>query len=192
MFKFGVEFEIEGIEKLKISLARNMNVEKLEALASTLLYVGYPENAKTPDGQSIAKYAKANNYGVYTGEGSEAQVRIPPRPFMQNALEHSKYRNARNRYIKTIVNQISMRGLDPQVALNRLGTLVVNHIKSSIRDGEWTPNAPSTLKRKMNKGKSNKKGSPKPLIDTGAMLQATTYVLIPAKKANIISKEEKL
>ena len=151
-----------------------MNIDKLERLAAHNLLVGYPANSKTKDGQSIAKYAKANNYGVYTGK-----VRIPARGFMEYALTAKKYTQPRERLIESVIKNVNKTGLSPEVGLNRVGVQVVNHIRDSIRTGPWVANAPSVQAAKLKK--SNGKGTPKPLIDTGAMLRATTFLLVPRK-----------
>ena len=50
--------------------------------------------------------------------------------------------------------------------LETAGSVGADLVKEAITDGEWQPNAPETVRRK---------GSDKPLIDTGAMRQAATW-----------------
>lgn len=54
--------------------------------------------------------------------------------------------------------------------LRRTGTIAANGAKRWFTDARnaWAPNAPSTI---------NRKGSDKPLIDTGALRRAITYVI---------------
>jgi len=151
-----------------------MNIDKLERLASHNLLVGYPANSKTKDGQSIAKYARANNYGTYTGK-----VRIPARRFMEYALTAKKYTEPREKLIESVIKNINKNGLNPETGLNQIGIRVVNNIRDSIKNGPWIPNAPSVLAAKLKKSKG--KGTPKPLIDSGAMLRATTFLIVPRK-----------
>ena len=53
-------------------------------------------------------------------------------------------------------------------SLTRVGIVAQGDVQMSISTGNWEPNAKSTIRRK---------GSSRPLIDTGAMRQAVTWVV---------------
>ena len=57
---------------------------------------------------------------------------------------------------------------DASAAAKDIGAKSVGMIQQEIVDGNWTPNAPSTIA---------KKGSDHPLIDTGLMRQSVHYVV---------------
>ena len=63
-----------------------------------------------------------------------------------------------------------------------MGTMAVNNVRDAILTGPWAPNAASTEARKLakSKGKKSKYGV-KPLIDTGDMINAVTYIVKEAK-----------
>ena len=58
-------------------------------------------------------------------------------------------------------------GATAETVLKRVGALGVRLVQEKIVSGSFKPNAPSTIR---------KKGSDKPLIDTGRMRQSVKYV----------------
>lgn len=102
----------------------------------------------------IAEYATANEYGLNN---------IPARPFMRNTYQENS-----GNYQKIIENVIYdvLSGDDVQAGLTKVGMQMQNDIKDNIKNGDWTPNATSTIK---------KKGSSKPLIDKGKMLSSIHF-----------------
>ena len=73
---------------------------------------------------------------------------------------------------KDQVHQIAQNALSSaasaQETASIIGAAAVGIIQKEIVDGQWTPNAPSTIK---------KKGSDRPLIDTGHMRQSCHFVV---------------
>jgi len=57
-------------------------------------------------------------------------------------------------------------GEDPEDHLNRVGVVAVGEVQEQIRRGDYKPNAESTIARK---------GSDKPLIDKGRLIQSISY-----------------
>ncbi|MCP4481413.1 MAG: hypothetical protein GY817_01105 [bacterium] len=70
------------------------------------------------------------------------------------------------RYSKSFISGISK-------ALGIMGQTIVKDIRKTIRAGIEPPNKESTLRAKMKKGKGKK--TPKPLIDTGRMINSISY-----------------
>lgn len=91
------------------------------------------------------------------------KIVIPARPFMRNAwgIFVARRRDIQRKIAKDIITG----KITAQVGLEQIGMALEGCIKKSIRNGVWTPNAPSTVR---------KKGFNKPLIDSGHMLQSIT------------------
>ena len=91
---------------------------------------------------------------------------IPERPFMRFSNEQNKgaYRSINRSNAKKIMRgEMTMRR-----ALDLLGIAAQGHIQQSIVDLRSPANSPATVKAK---------GSSNPLIDTGEMRQAVTYLV---------------
>ena len=109
------------------------------------------------DGVTIAMVAAWNEYGT---------EHSPSRPFMRDTV-----RNGKEKIINHATNEAkkAIRGDgDINVLLNSIGAHTKGLMQQEIRNGEFAPNAPSTIA---------KKGSSKPLIDTGRMRQSVVYVI---------------
>ena len=100
--------------------------------------------------------------------GSPAR-HIPARPVLEPAIVAPGNREAIAYELSQAVTA-NLNGQSPLRSLKRAGIAGSNAAKSWFTDSRngWAPNAPSTIKAK---------GSDKPLIDTGALRQAITYVV---------------
>ena len=67
------------------------------------------------------------------------------------------------------IKQVILGNITGQAYLENIGTFVVKRIKSTIKNGNFTPNKESTLKRK--KGSS-------PLVDTGSLINSISYMIV--------------
>lgn len=92
--------------------------------------------------------------------------RIPARPFMKQTLENNE--DEISAFTKALVQRVADGNETVESAANSLGAKVKSLMQQEIRNGEFVPNAPSTIR---------KKGSSHPLIDTGTMRQSVTYVV---------------
>lgn len=102
------------------------------------------------NGMDVAEVAMRNEFGDDT---------TPSRPFMRQAIENHG----------TEISQIVKRAVQRDNAadiLNLIGDGVSQLIRDEIDNGDFAPNAPSTIARK---------GTDKPLIDTGTMRDAVGY-----------------
>lgn len=117
--------------------------------------VGFPESKST---RSNIEKAVWNEFGTRRG--------VPERPFMRNALRNNAtiYKKA----LRASASKILLGDVTLKSVLNKLGALVQGDIQDEITAMREPPNAPQTVKRKR---------SSKPLIDTGAMRQAVTWVV---------------
>jgi len=134
----------------------------IEALNSKYVKVGIIEGTGTnKDGVSIAQYAYWNEYG--TGKG------IPPRPFIQQGIQKNKSKIEKVQ--EALCKKVVSLKLTADMAYEQLALFMEGLIKESLERGGWTPNAPSTIK---------KKKSSRPLIDEGTLVGAIKGVVCDA------------
>lgn len=121
--------------------------------AAGTLRVGFLENAKYPDGTSVAMVAAVNNFGA-PSRG------IPPRPFFSDmvAEKSDSWPDA--------IGALLEAGHDPDTALALAGEGIAGQLRDSIVNGEYAPLAESTIERK---------GFDKPLVDTSHMLNSIGF-----------------
>lgn len=94
----------------------------------------------------------------------EQGLGVPKRAFMTPALQQN-----RNKYLKFAAGQITpiiMRRQTLNGAWQRIGMMAVADIQQYMVTAQFTPLSPITIKRK---------GSSRPLIDSGQMRQSITY-----------------
>lgn len=114
------------------------------------LEAGFLEGVTYPDGMSVPMVASLNEFGTYN---------IPPRPFFRNAINKNSDK----------WGKIFLQGMQKQNAKNAFGLLgerIRKDIVQSINDTNEPPNSPVTIARK---------GSSKPLVDTGLMRASVNY-----------------
>lgn len=133
-------------------------LQELKALASKQVTVGFKAGEVfDADGMDVAKKAAINEYGTDT---------IPARPFMRQTIEN--HVDELTKYCQSMAKSVKNRGSADEV-LQGIGEHLVKMVRDEIENGEFEPNAPSTIRRK---------GSDKPLIDTGQMKDAVRYFII--------------
>ena len=120
----------------------------LEELDGVTIKVGWPSGGETAE---IAMY---NELGTST---------IPARPFMKQAFENAQ--DEVEDFVVTGLKKVATSGAFQQF-LNLLGVKLVDIVQSEIEEGSFTPNAPSTIR---------KKGSAHPLIDTATMKNSISF-----------------
>jgi len=129
--------------------------KELEQLAKMEVQVGFQtDSGSYENGATLAEVAAYNELGTSS---------TPARPFMRKSFEnHEKeLQNACDQVNKTLA-----KGGTTQQALDELGAFVKGLVQEEIVSGDFAPNADSTIA---------KKGSDKPLIDTGFMRQSVNY-----------------
>lgn len=143
----------KGIAALKV----------LDEMSDMSIEVGFHEGQVADDGSTpLAAIAYWNHFGTVSEDGS---VAIPARPFMDELEKQSDQLSA-------FCTAAVQNAVDAADATKKIGAKSVGMIQKGITDGQWVPNAPSTIK---------KKGSDKPLIDTGRMRQEVHYVVKKGK-----------
>ena len=182
LFKPSIKLSVEP-KVIIARVERAVNRQELERLGEYDVYVGWASDARAvtdEDGKtvSIAVYAKANNYGTYTKAGNGKRVRIPARPFVTFAMNNEKYVDQREEVVQQGAKAIRKRQLTAKDVLSLLGMKGVENIRHSIKFGPWKENSASTLIRKLAKAHGKDNGeAPRPLIDTGQMIDRVTYVV---------------
>lgn len=174
MFKPSIKFSVEP-KVLVQRVKKKMHLNELQKMGEYDVLVGWNSDAVATDENnkkvSIAKYAKANNYGVY-------KTKLPPRPFVTNAINNEKYIEEREEVVKQGGRAIERGKVTHFEVLTALGITGVKNIRDSIKNGNWRPNSVITTIRKLNKHKGKDNGyEPRPLIDTGQMIDRVTYVI---------------
>lgn len=109
-------------------------------------------------------------YQLYLYEHGSPLWHIPPRPVLEPAIHYHRDIIARQ---LSAAAQAALDGQDPTPGLHKAGQLAVNVVKDWFVNpiNMWPPNAPSTVERK---------GSDRPLIDTGNLRNSITYVVANA------------
>lgn len=190
-----------GIAKVAKTSDLTPEVKKLlDDLAKTQVYVGIPEGSDStrPEQGEQSEITNAellyiHTYGVRqkemreemnpqveSGEMSYSKAyqlylqshgsplwHSPPRPVIEPAIEKNKDSIAKQ--LRKVV-ETALDGQDPENELQKAGMLGQNIARAWFTDpaNGWAPNSPVT---------EEAKGSDKPLIDTGELRKAITYVV---------------
>jgi len=134
-------------------------IEKLKKLKNKVLQVGILKDAgQNEDGQYIADYALANEYGVG----------VPERSFMRSTADEKSAEWNKN--IDKIVDKvIENPNVDTDVMIELLGAKIVGEIQEKISSNIPPPNSEATKKRKK---------SSRTLIDTGIMRSSINFEIV--------------
>ena len=162
--------------------------EEMDKLKSMCVKVGVTEDAgaQTVDGGlTLAQIAERNELGVMgppVSQHGDGKWFIPPRPFVRGWADGKRELIAKTQ--EMITKKVSSGKWSADDAIKRLGEFGQSGIKSYIRNGEFTPNADSTVLKKT-KGKG---GKTKPLIDTGTLRNSIRYQIIKKPVATVSEK----
>ena len=121
--------------------------------------VGVPEGKREEDGTPVAMIAAVHEFG------SPSQG-IPERPFLRVAVQRNRQKYVRLNRINLVKMLRGQATVDQ--ALRQLGEMAKGDVQTEIRSGDFAPLKPATIKRK---------GSSRPLIDTGQMVQSIAWEL---------------
>lgn len=121
--------------------------------------VGVPEGKREEDGTPVAMIAAVHEFG------SPSQG-IPERPFLRVAAQRNRQKYVRLNRINLVKILRGQATVDQ--ALGQLGEMAKGDVQTEIRSGVFTPLKEATKKRK---------GSSRPLIDTGQMVQSIAWEL---------------
>ena len=127
------------------------------------LLVGVPQEKTEREGNS-EPITNAELMFIHTN-GSPIK-NIPKRPTIEPTIEENKERIS-EMFNKTVNKILNKKG-DGRADLEKIGIWTVNKIKAKFGSDDLIPNAPATIA---------KKGSDRPLIDTGQLRNSITYVI---------------
>lgn len=154
--------------KVKVTVDKTAEVVKsVQALTGKQVMVGIPATNAYRPGETVT-----NAMLGYIHEFGSPAAHIPPRPFLIPGIESVK---------DQVVNRLqaaAKKALDGDVsavdsALMQIGLLAQSAVQKKITDGPFVPLAPATIAARKAKGHAGIK----PLIDTGALRQAVSYVI---------------
>lgn len=136
-------------------------VKELNKLAVAIGYQSGEAFEEDENGNSVdvCQIAVWNEFGTNRG--------IPSRPFMRDTVDkhEAEWNNALKKYANMAVG-----GMSGKQVMEQLGLYGVRAVQSEIKNGDFAPNAPRTVRMKK---------SDKPLIDTGRMRQSVNYYVKP-------------
>lgn len=143
---------LKGGDKLQAALA------KIAAGVSkpATLQVGFLEGATYPDGTSVPMVAAIQEFGA-------PNAGIPPRPFFRNMIAAKS-----PEWPKAVGDLLTANEYDATKALEMTGEGIKGQLQQSIVDTNSPTLAQSTI---------DAKGSAKPLVDTGHMLNSVDYTV---------------
>lgn len=130
---------------------------QIDELKKLQVHVGFQAGQDTEeDGIDVAGIAILNELGTSS---------TPARPFMRKSVDEnsSKIKSMCATQLKRLVHGATARDV-----LEKIGVFQKGLIQQKIVNGTFEPNAPSTIR---------KKGSSRPLIDTGRMRQSVSYIV---------------
>ena len=134
-----------------VKVVNHINIDNI--LKDITRLDGTVVSAGVMDSKNATK-AAINEYGT---------SKIPQRPFMRTAVSrHGKSWGAKS--AKAV--QSVMKGMPISQATELVGMQMKADISSTLTNGPWTPNSAVTIA---------KKGSSRPLIDTGELRASITY-----------------
>lgn len=119
--------------------------------------VGLPDTPHWQADLTIAQLGMIHEFGA-------PSVNIPERPFLYPAIREGA--NEIQRLSGSLLKQVQNESITKEVALEKLGLKGVGLVQQYIRHGDFEPLKEATIRRK---------GSSKPLIDSGQMMQSVTY-----------------
>jgi hypothetical protein len=149
--------------KVSVKVTRDTRNAGLDALRRRVengkaeVFVGVPAGKTAPNGTPLAAVAAFNEFGTED---------IPERPAFRRAIGSAAGRAELRGLSKRLLGSVVKGKMTEDVALEVLGQAGAARVKDEIRNGDFEPNAPSTIA---------KKGSDHPLIDTSQLINEVTY-----------------
>lgn len=132
--------------------------QMLNDLAKTEVRIGFQAGENySEDNVDVTDIAAWNELGTSNA---------PSRPFMRKSVDENAEKI--NAFIDQIGKEISRGTSSAETIQKKIGVFQKGLIQDKIVSGSYVPNAPSTIARK---------GSSKPLIDTGLMRRSVNYVV---------------
>lgn len=153
---------MRGGAKLETNGADRLIRQRVKALAGVTLTAGI-HRGKTNKGVDVALYGAWNNFGTKNAMGWEL---IPKREFMKFSSDRIADWMRTSAY-REVLRNVAQGRITPQQAIAIIGAQAVAITRKTIRDSAlYRPNSDITIARK---------GSSKPLIHSGVLIQTVNY-----------------
>jgi hypothetical protein len=177
----------KGWQKL-LAAAKRLEADRGVRAKAGIIGAKATEEHEDEDGRPMTnlRLAAIHEFGV--------PGRIPARPFILGtfALHRAEYRARLRALVGTWFHRATTSGQMPlRQALGLLGLKMAADMKNRVVTGAGIPppNAPSTIRKKLAKGKWNKGGassgtSPRPLVDTGRLVGSITHAVETGKESS--------
>lgn len=132
--------------------------KELEQLKKLQVRIGFQRGKKKYDDETdMCDVALFNELGT---------SKSPSRPFLRQSVDDNG--DKINALCKSIMKNVANGSCTAEEAYKKAGVYIKGLVQEQIKNGEFEANKPSTIK---------KKGSDKPLIDTGQMRQSVNFVI---------------
>lgn len=137
--------------------AEGKKFEKLlKELGQLEVRIGIQQGETSEDGVDLVDIAMFNELGT---------EHIPSRPFLRDSVDDNS--DKINTFLQSMKKEL-LTGGSVEDVLKKIGVFQKGLVQEKITEGSFEPNKDSTIR---------KKGSSKPLIDTGRMRQSVNYVV---------------
>lgn len=158
---------------VKVTKDKTGEIEKaIKALVKRKVLIGIPDSAAERKPEPGGSSAPSNSTIGYVMEFGEPSLNIPARPFLVPGVVAAKEKIvARMRKTGEAVLSGDLDALDP--GLMAAGLIGQSAVKAKITQGPFEPLAERTLAARRARGRTGEK----PLVDTGQLRQAVTYVI---------------
>lgn len=138
-------------------------MKELRELAELEVVIGFQRGKASEDnGTDLTDIAMWNELGT---EGKYGGEHIPSRPFMRDSVDKHK---AAIEHILKAQEEVLLSGGTARKILETIGIFQKDLMQTEIEQGSFAPNKRSTIRRK---------GSDKPLIDTGQMKNSVNFLI---------------
>lgn len=128
----------------------------LKELGQLEVRIGIQREEGSEDGVDLVDIAMFNELGT---------IHIPSRPFLRDSVDANG--DKINSFLQSMKKEI-LRGNSAEDVLKKIGVFQKGLIQEQIVKGNFVPNSAVTIR---------KKGSDRPLVDTGRMRQSINYVI---------------
>lgn len=145
----------------------------LRELTRKEVLIGVPAENADRDPAPGEENIPSNAALGYIHEFGMPEENIPARPHLLPAVEEIKDK-AVERLRKAGQQALSGRPEEAEKALHVVGLMGQNAVRGRITNGPFAPLSPVTIKHRKARGRTGEK----PLLDTGNLRQAYTYVVV--------------
>jgi hypothetical protein len=154
-----------GLVMVNIKIGGSVDIQKIHRLVQeNEVLIGYPDGVQHPKTTiQNSDMARALHFGTRS---------IPARPFLYDAIVsvRSQLQEKMKKMHERNIERGGVQEPTGEFSLEGIGAFIVGAVQRLVRGGYYKgvmPNAPITIARK---------GSDTPLIDTGFLMQSTTFV----------------